>query len=243
MNDLNRSIKIFIDGTEASAGVKKIEDAISQLENKISSLDKSESGYARKSKTLQKELENKYKTLNTYKQKVAETDRILKNLSGATYDELLSVSQKVRKELRAAIPGTEQYNAALEQNRRVTEAVARAQKNMRVEVGCQASPIGKAVELFNKYAAVVTTVIAAVTGLTLKLNQLREKRNEREDAKADVEALTGLSKDDINWLEQEAIRLSTTISDSGIRIRQSATEILDAWSVLLNRSYYLTRKH
>lgn len=60
--------------------------------------------------------------------KVAETDRILKNLSGATYDELLSVSQKVRKELRAAIPGTEQYNAALEQNRRVTEAVARAQK-------------------------------------------------------------------------------------------------------------------
>lgn len=135
MNDLNRSIKIFIDGTEASAGVKKIEDAISQLENKISSLDKSESGYARKSKTLQKELENKYKTLNTYKQKVAETDRILKNLSGATYDELLSVSQKVRKELRAAIPGTEQYNAALEQNRRVAEAVARAQKNMRVEVG------------------------------------------------------------------------------------------------------------
>lgn len=232
MNDLNRSIKIFIDGTEASAGVKKIEDAISQLENKISSLDKSESGYARKSKTLQKELENKYKTLNTYKQKVAETDRILKNLSGATYDELLSVSQKVRKELRAAIPGTEQYNAALEQNRRVTEAVARAQKNMRVEVGCQASPIGKAVELFNKYAAVVTTVIAAVTGLTLKLNQLREKRNEREDAKADVEALTGLSIADINWLEQEAIRLSTTISDSGIRIRQSATEILDAYKLV-----------
>ena len=232
MNDLNRSIKIFIDGTEASAGVKKIEDAISQLKNKISSLDKSESGYARKSKTLQKELENKYKTLNTYKQKVAETDRILKNLSGATYDELLSVSQKIRKELRAAIPGTEQYNAALEQNRRVTEAVARAQKNMRVEVGCQASPIGKAVELFNKYAAVVTTVIAAVTGLTLKLNQLREKRNEREDAKADVEALTGLSKDDINWLEQEAIRLSTTISDSGIRIRQSATEILDAYKLV-----------
>ena len=33
MNDLNRSIKIFIDGTEASAGVKKIEDAITQLQN------------------------------------------------------------------------------------------------------------------------------------------------------------------------------------------------------------------
>ena len=232
MNDLNRSIKIFIDGTEASAGVKKIEDAITQLENKISSLDKSESGYSKKSKTLQKELENKHKTLNTYKQKVSETDRVLKNLSGATYDELLAVSQNVRKELRAAVPDTAQYNAALEQNRRVTEAVSRAQKNMRVEVGCQASPIGKAVEMFNKYAAVVTTVIAAVTGLTLKLNQLREKRNEREDAKADVEALTGLSKDSIDWLEQQAVRLSTQMTDSGIRIRQSATEILDAYKLV-----------
>ena len=86
MNDLNRSIKIFIDGSEASAGVKKIEDAIFQLENKISALDKTEAGYASKSKILQKELETKYKALNTYKQKVAETDRILKNLSGATYD-------------------------------------------------------------------------------------------------------------------------------------------------------------
>ena len=226
MNDLNRSIKIFIDGTEASAGVKKIEDAITQLENKISSLDKSESGYSKKSKILQKELENKHKTLNTYKQKVSETDRVLKNLSGATYDELLAVSQNVRKELRAAVPDTAQYNAALEQNRRVTEAVSRAQKNMRVEVGCQASPIGKAVEMFNKYAAVVTTVI------TLKLNQLREKRNEREDAKADVEALTGLSKDSIDWLEQQAVRLSTQMTDSGIRIRQSATEILDAYKLV-----------
>ena len=232
MNDLNRSIKIFIDGSDATAGVKKIEDSISQLENKIASLDKTEKGYAKKSKELQKELENKYKTLNTYKQKVEETNRILKNLSGATYDELLAVSQNVRKELRAAVPGTEKYNAALEQNRRVTEAVARAQKNMRVEVGCQASPVGKAVEMFNKYAAVVTTVIAAVTGLTLKLNQLREKRNEREDVKADVEALTGLSKESIDWLEQEAMRLSTTVTEEGIRIRQSATEILDAYKLV-----------
>ena len=35
MNDLNRSIKIFIDGSEASAGVKKIEDAIFQLEKSL----------------------------------------------------------------------------------------------------------------------------------------------------------------------------------------------------------------
>ena len=64
------------------------------------------------------------------------------------------------------------------------------------------------------------------------MNHLREKRNEREDAKADVEALTGLSKDSIDWLEQQAVRLSTQMTDSGIRIRQSATEILDAYKLV-----------
>lgn len=232
MNDLNRSIKIFIDGSEASAGVKKIEDAIFQLENKISALDKTEAGYASKSKILQKELESKNKALNTYKQKIAETDRILKNLSGATYDELLAVSQKVRKELRAAVPGTEQYNAALEQNRRVSEAVARAQRNMQVEIGAQATPIRRSIDSFKKYIGTITTVIASVTGLTFMLNKLREKRDQREDTKADVEALTGLSKESIDWLEGEAKRLSTTVSESGIRIRQSATEIMDAFKLV-----------
>ena len=125
-----------------------------------------------------------------------------------------------------------QYTAALEQNRHVTEAVTRAQQAMRVEVGCQGTAFGKAIGIFNKYAAIVTAGIAAITGVTLKLNQLREKRNQREEAKADVKALTGLDDDSVNWLEQEAKRLSTTMDESGIRIRQSATEILDAYKLV-----------
>ena len=36
-NDLNRSIKIYIDGTEAALGVKQVETAIQKLENKLAS--------------------------------------------------------------------------------------------------------------------------------------------------------------------------------------------------------------
>ena len=43
----------------------------------------------------------------------------------------------------------------------------------------------------NKYIGLIGTVIAAITGVSMKLNQLREQRNKREEAKADVEALTG----------------------------------------------------
>lgn len=231
-NDLNRSIKIYIDGTPAAQGAATVENAIKKLEEKLSNLSKSEANYESKSRKLKKELEAKNRTLQNYRTKVEETERVLNNLSGATYNELTAVQSQVRKQLRDAVPGTTQYTAALEQNRRVTEALTRAQKAMRVEVGCQGTTFGKAIGIFNKYAAIVTAGIAAITGVTLKLNQLREKRNQREEAKADVKALTGLDDASVNWLEQQAKQLSTTMDESGIRIRQSATEILDAYKLV-----------
>lgn len=231
-NDLNRSIKIYIDGTEAAQGVSQVESAIQKLEAKLNSLNKSEANYNTRSKQLQKEIANKNKTLQAYKAKIEETDKVLKNLSGATYNQLIAVQSRVRKQLRDAVPGTKQYTAALEQNERVTKALTRSQAAMRVEVGCQGTAFGKTINLFNKYAAVATATIGAITGVSMALNQLRDKRNQREEAKADVEALTGLDKDSINWLEQEAIKLSTTMTASGIRIRQSATEILDAYKLV-----------
>ena len=231
-NDLNRSIKIYIDGTPAAQGAATVEAAIQKLEEKLANLNKSEANYESKSKKLKKELEAKNRTLQNYKAKVQETEAVLNNLSGSSYTKLIAVQAQVRKNLREATPGTTQYTAALEQNRRVTEAVTRAQQAMRVEVGCQGTTFGKAIGIFNKYAAVVTAGIAAITGVTLKLNQLREKRNQREEAKADVKALTGLDDNSVNWLEQEAKRLSTAMDESGIRIRQSATEILDAYKLV-----------
>lgn len=231
-NDLNRSIKIFIDGTQAAQGVTQVETAIQKLEAKLAGLNKSEANYATKSKQLQQEINKKNKTLQDYKKKVEETNRVLKNLSGATYNELIAVQATVRKQLREAVPGTQQYTVALEQNRRVTEALTRAQAAMRVEIGCQGTSIGKSIGVFNKYAAVFTTGLATITGVTMALDNLRTKRNEREEAKADVEALTGLDQESINWLEQQAKQLSTTMDESGIRIRQSATEILDAYKLV-----------
>lgn len=231
-NDLNRSIKIFIDGTAGQQSVEKLEQTIANLEAKLTSLNTSESNYAAKSQALKKEIDSKNLALNNYKSKLSETQRVLNNLSGASYDKLLAVSAQVRRELRAATPETKQYNAALEQNRRVTEALTRAQAAMRVQVGSQGTMWSRSADWVNKYIGVVATAIAAITGVSIKLNQLREKRNKREEATADVEALTGLSKKDIAWLENEAKKMATTVDESGIRIRKSATEILDAFKLV-----------
>ena len=44
-NDLNRSIKIYIDGTPAAQGIAPVEAAIQKLESKLASLNKSEAKY------------------------------------------------------------------------------------------------------------------------------------------------------------------------------------------------------
>lgn len=231
-NDLNRSIKIYIDGSDAQQSLAKVEAAVQKLQAKLAQLNQDEEKNAEKISQTQEELARKLRTQETYKQKIAETDRVLKNLSGATYQELLAVQKQVRKDLQNAVPGTEKYNAALEQNRRVSLQVAAAQKAMRVEVGSQGNVWLRANDFINKYIGIIGAAIAAVTGLTLKLNQLREARNKREEAKADVQALTGLDEDSIAWLEQQAKRLSTSMDENGIRIRQSATEILDAYKLV-----------
>lgn len=232
MSDLNRSIKLFIDGSDATNNVEKVKESIARLEQKLKSLNTSEKDYAAKSKKLKDELSAKNRSLQNYQKQLEATTRVLNNLSGASYDELVAISSKVRKELRAAIPGTQQYTAALEQNRRVTQALIRAQTAMRVEVGCQGTVWGRASNFVNKYIGLAGAAAAAITGVSMKLNQLRETRNKREEAKADVEALTGLDKESIDWLEQQAIRLSTKMTESGIRIRQSATAILDAYKLV-----------
>ena len=208
-NDLNRSIKIYIDGTEAQAGIAKVQAAVQKLESQLASLNKSEANYEERSKQLQQELTNKNRTLENYKKKVAETERVLKDLSGATYRELLAVQKQVRRELQNAVPGTEKYNAALEQNRRVTQQVAAAQRAMRVEVGAQGSALGRVADGFNRYAAIAASSIAALTGVTLTMRQCVDEYAKMEEAESQAIKYTGMTRDEVKQLNEEFKQMDT----------------------------------
>jgi len=85
---------------------------------------------------------------------------------------------------------------------------------------------------FNKYFAIVTAGVAMFTGLTFAMKKFMDMRNELEDSKANLKALTGLENGDIEWLTKEAQKLSTTMTENGVRIRKSSKEIVDAFTVV-----------
>ena len=149
-NDINRSIKIYIDSTEAGKSVKGLEDKIISLRKQIAELDKSDPQAEAQAKKLQNALKNSEAQLYKYNQSIQETERVLKNLSGATYKELLAVKRRVQEEVQRTARGTEEYNRKLEQLKRVTAEATKAQSEMRTEVGCQATPLGRVADGLNK---------------------------------------------------------------------------------------------
>ena len=207
--DLNRRISVFIDGTQAGQGIKPVEAAIQKLEKEIQSLDKTSADYAERSKQLKTELDKKNKTLENYKKKCRETERVLKDLSGATYNELLAMKKLSDAQLRDAVPGTTKYNIALEQHKRITEQLTVAQKAMRVEVGCQGTVFGRAAGFVNKYAALFSGAIAGVTGLTLTVRKSVSQYAEMEEAMADVRKYTGMTTDEVKQLNEELKKMDT----------------------------------
>ena len=82
-NDLNRSIKIYIDNSDAMVNATALENKISHLRAELQQLNaqgkKDTKDYTAQEKALKK-LERSYAT---YQNKIQETERVLKNLSGA----------------------------------------------------------------------------------------------------------------------------------------------------------------
>lgn len=140
--------------------------------------------------------------------------------------------RKLTKELDHMKIGSREYNEQMAKIRDLNAIIKQHKAEIRAVNEEQHLSLSKGVDLFNKYAASVTAVVAALTGVVLKLNSFRKMLHEREDAKANLKALTGLDEDSIGWLEQQAVELSTTMDKSGLRIRQSASKILEAYMLV-----------
>lgn len=231
-NDINRSIKIYIDSTEAGKSIEGLEQHVRKLEAELKSLNAEDPKQAAQAKKLKKALEESNKTLNTYKASAAETERVLKNLSGATYNELIAVKNRMSKELKTAARGTDEYNMKLKHLKQVSKEVALAQKDMRVEVGCQATSWGRAADFINKYMGLIGSALAGITGITMAFAKIRDERDKLEASSANLKALTGLGDEDVKRLEDTAKRLSTTVTKEGVRIKQSAVEIDDSFAII-----------
>ena len=231
-NDLNRSIKIYLDNSAAMTSADELQKRIGQLEGKLIDLQTAGKGNTDQAKKVEKELIAQTQKFEKYKREVADTERVLKNLSGATYNELIKAKKDIDKQLKSTTRNTDLYNQRLQVQKSISRELAMAQKDLRTEIGCQATSWGRASDFINKYMGLIGSALAGITGITMAFTKFRDERDKLEASSANLKALTGLGDEDVKRLEDTAKRLSTTVTKEGVRIKQSAVEIDDSFAII-----------
>ena len=140
--------------------------------------------------------------------------------------------KKVRTEIDGMTRGTEEYNRAAKKIKTLDAALQHHRAQLKSVEMAQESMFAKGKRWLKDYSVALITTFEALTGVAMQLNKFRKMAAEQEDAAANLKALTGLDDDNIAWLKQQAETLSTTMEASGLRVRKSVTEILEAYMLV-----------
>lgn len=143
--------------------------------------------------------------------------------------------KRLQRDIKDMTRGSEEYNRTMQKIQHL-KGILREHRNeirgVTEETKKSTLSVGKLVDGFNRFGGIIVTVIGFLTGVTLALRSFRDERNKLEESQAGLKALTGLDDDSIAWLTRQAKQLSTTMTKEGLRVRQSASEILDAYMLV-----------
>lgn len=143
--------------------------------------------------------------------------------------------KRLQRDIKDMTLGSEEYNRTMQKIQHL-KGILRDHRNeirgVTDETKKSTLSVGKLVDGFNRFGGVIVTIIGFLTGVTLALRSFRDERNRLEESQAGLKALTGLDDDSIAWLTRQAKQLSTTMTEEGLRVRQSASEILDAYMLV-----------
>ena len=143
--------------------------------------------------------------------------------------------KRLQRDIKEMTRGSEEYNrtmAKIQHLQGILKQHRQEIKGITTETKKATVSIGSMVDWFNRFGGVILSVIGFLTGFTLALRAIRDERNKLEESQAGLKALTGLDDDSIAWLTGQAKTLSTTMTKEGVRVRQSAAEILDAFMLV-----------
>lgn len=143
--------------------------------------------------------------------------------------------KRLQRDIKEMTRGSEEYNrtmAKIQHLQGILKQHRQEIKGITTETKKATVSIGSMVDWFNRFGGVILSVIGFLTGFTLALRAIRDERNKLEESQAGLKALTGLDDDSIAWLTGQAKTLSTTMTKGGLRVRQSAAEILDAFMLV-----------
>lgn len=160
------------------------------------------------------------------------TRRINLYINGAEVkNEITSIRAEMNKVINAQARmtiGSQQYHAQTEKIKSLKAIIDKHKEDIgQIEKKWSMRNIGRA---FNDYFSMVVAFGASLLAAISGLKQIISTANLFEERLDNLSALTGLAGDDLEYLGEQAKKLSKTTLESGIRVTQSATDIVDAFT-------------
>lgn len=233
----NATVNLTINGQEAVKRLEQLRQRAFDLQNAIAKA--AAAGNKTELTKLRRELKSTNTQIRQMESATQEVERVLRHLDKATPKELQRSLRTLEKQLQSIERGSAAWTAQVEKIRLVKAELAK----LNAETRLSESVGTRLMNIWQKWQPVAVAAAAAISGLVMLINKYRKALNEYEESEHSLKALTGLDQRDINWLKEQAEELSTTLEEHGMRIRQSASEILQAYMLVgSNKPELLTDK-
>ena len=139
--------------------------------------------------------------------------------------------RQVKRELDNAQIGSEEYRRSMERLGTLN-GILEEHKNQIKEIKHEGESLFTKAKDWIKQGFFTKIGINSLDALKNKLLEFRDLFNQKESSAANLKALTGLDDSSIQWLTDQAERLSTTMDETGLRVSQSSQEILEAYMLV-----------
>jgi TP901 family phage tail tape measure protein len=196
-------VDVTINDEQAKARLEEIKNDLKQIR---ALRDKAASeGDVRGFNQLDKEMKKLTREANRLQREVVDVNQVLKNLSGASFNELNNALRRLNAEMKAMSrndPGlAEKKKQAALLRAELDKVTGRAKAN---SLG-----IGKLADGFNRYFGMATAAIAAFTGIMFSAKEWISGMAGMDDALANVMKTTGLTRKETRELYTEFRNLNT----------------------------------
>lgn len=137
--------------------------------------------------------------------------------------------QKAVNDIARMKRGSDEYNAKAKEIRTLKAIIQEHNQQLRT-MEQRWSSLNNAANGLKKYSGIILSFVGSLTGATLGFQKCAEEAEKFEENLDNLSALTGLGGKNLSWLGDQAKEMSVKTTESGIKIKQSATDILDAFT-------------
>jgi len=137
--------------------------------------------------------------------------------------------QKAVNDIARMKRGSAEYNATAKEIRTLKAIIQEHNQQLRTTEQ-RWSSLNNVANGLKKYSGIILSFVGSLTGATLGFQKCAEEAEKFEENLDNLSALTGLGGKNLSWLGDQAKEMSVKTTESGIKIKQSATDILDAFT-------------